>query len=50
MCTGLFTKVFLDRAPRECPLLLLKDGASAHMGVKLINKAILNDVILLCSL
>ena len=48
MYTEWFSKVFLRHAPRERPLLLLQDGASAHMGVELIDAAILNDVILLC--
>ena len=41
-------KVFLLYAPTERPLLLLQDGASAHLGIDLIDAAIANDVILLC--
>ena len=41
-------KVFLRYAPTERPLLLLQDGASAHLGINLIDAAIANDVILLC--
>ena len=43
-----FNKIFLRYAPAERPLLLLQDGASAHLGVDLIDAAIKNDVILLC--
>ena len=43
-----FTKNFLRFAPSERPLLLLQDGASAHMSLQLIEKAIEEDVILLC--
>ena len=46
--TEWFTKIFLRFAPSERPLLLLQDGASAHLGPDLIEEAIANDVILLC--
>ena len=44
-----FNKVFLLQyyAPSERPLLLLKDGASAHLRTNLIDAVIKNDVILL---
>ena len=41
-------KEFLKNAPSEKPLLLLQDGAVAHMGIELIDTAIENNVILLC--
>ena len=47
MCTEWFVKVFLRYAPTERPLLLLQDGASAHLGISLIDAAIANDVVLL---
>ena len=43
-----FEKNFLEHATKERPLLLLQDGASAHISPKLIETAIANDVILLC--
>ena len=43
-----FEKNFLRFAPKERPLLLLQDGASAHMSPALIDMAIQNNVILLC--
>ena len=43
-----FNKTFPRYAPAGRPLLLLQDGASAHLGVDLIDAAIKNDVILLC--
>ena len=46
--TEWFKKTFLKFAPTERPLLLLQDGASAHMGPDLIEAAIANDVVLLC--
>ena len=46
--TEWFTKIFLRSAPSERPLLLLQDGASAHLGPDLIDEVIANDVILLC--
>ena len=46
--TEWFTNVFLRYAPAERPLLLLQDGASAHLGPELIDRAIENNVILLC--
>ena len=46
--TEWFKKTFLKFAPTERPLLLLQDGASAHMGPDLIEAAIANDIILLC--
>ena len=46
--TQWFEKVFLRYAPSERPLLLLQDGASAHLSPHLIDAAIKNDVILLC--
>ena len=48
MYTECFVKVFLRYAPTERPLLLLQDGASAHLGINLIDAVIANDVILLC--
>ena len=48
MYTEWFMKVFLRFAPQERPLLLLQDGASAHLGIELIDAAIANYVILLC--
>ena len=47
--TEWFKKTFLKFAPTERPLLLLQDGASAHMGPDLIEAAIANDVVLLCT-
>ena len=43
-----FEKVLLKYAPAERPLLLLQDGASAHLGPELIDSAIQNNVILVC--
>ena len=48
MYTEWFNKDFLRYAPKERPLLLLQDGASAHLGIELIDAAIANNVILLC--
>ena len=48
MYTDWFNKVFLRHAPRERPLLLLQDGATAHISADLIDSAIANEVILLC--
>ena len=43
-----FQKNFLTHASKERPLLLLQDGAAAHISPTLIDLAIANDVILLC--
>ena len=43
-----FNKVLLRYAPSERPLLLLQDGASAHISPDLIDTAIQNEVIILC--
>ena len=43
-----FEKNFLPFASKERPLLLLQDGAAAHISPKLIDMAISNDVVLLC--
>ena len=47
MYTELFSKVFLRYAPEGPTLLLLQDGASAHLGTDQIDTAIANNVILL---
>ena len=39
---------FPNHASKERPLLLLQDGAAAHISPTLIDQAIANDVILLC--
>ena len=41
-------KFFLRHVPKQRPLLLLQDGASAYMGPDLIDMAVENNVILLC--
>ena len=46
--TEWFTNVFLRYAPAERLLLLLQNGASAHLGPELIDRAIDNNIILLC--
>ena len=43
-----FVKNFIRFAPPERPLLLLQDGASAHITVQLIDKAIEENIIILC--
>ena len=43
-----FKKNLLRYAPAERPLLLLQDGASAHLGPELIEAVKANDVILMC--
>ena len=43
-----FEKTFLAHAVPERPLLLIQDGASAHLSINLIRSAIENNVILLC--
>lgn len=48
MYTAWFEKNFLPHASSQRPLLLLQDGAAAHMSPELIDLAIANQVILLC--
>ena len=43
-----FEKNFLPHASKQIPLLLLQDGAAAHISPRLIDMAIANDIILLC--
>ncbi len=43
-----FEKNFIRHLPVERPILLLQDGATAHISPRLIDLAIANDIILLC--
>ena len=43
-----FENTFLKHITVERPVILLQDGASAHISPELINLAISNDIILLC--
>ena len=43
-----FEKKFLQHASKERPLLLLQDGATAHLSPQLIDLAIENNIVLLC--
>ena len=46
--TQWFQKTFLPHASSFRPLLLIQDGATAHISIELIESAIANNVILLC--
>ena len=43
-----FTKCFLPHAVKERPLVLLQDGHSSHLSLRLVEKAIENEVVLVC--
>ena len=46
--TQWFEKTFLKHASPARPLLLIQDGATAHISLELIEMAVANQVILLC--